>query len=1015
MNRRHQVAINAKLQKIFARQEKDEFLSFPPEGGGGHEYGPEDLDILSTMNNDSQTSTAAALEKLCEFACLVNQAPRGSVFAPNDEDPLWIIYRDILRNAETTMDELTDLEQKAYDEAVSFLFVKEDGVVVGQSAVYQRYNEFKDRYYDTRERGGDVRTLTAEWEAKGCKSKVEKYLDTFKQLSMKYPSLVIAQERNSWLEDAKLLRTLQTDRRFAPTYMFPVDVYKQDWSLHTLQKDEIDRLVKEASGGDDSELQEAEGCTTTKITFECRSVKVDRPWLNRSILESRHWRFPQSLGMQPITCEGDDLSVGRFPAYVASLVLVRNVVVEQELMKSKVVSSPDSKSVNSSGRVDHPVSLKQQAIAEANRQVNSGGRVDYPVSIKQQILSEEKHQESSGLQRPSSSDIRRPTSNNVTRPSGVAPGSRPVRAGNRIVRPSSPMSTPTPTPSAPNATVTSSTIGVRPRADGTESVTTITKETLRVGSEGKMSVMVYICKRLPAPCPNPDAKANWLGGINTAKLNVTQTDGGILEARIDGSKVGSNAYARGSNIVFAAIPQPGYVLEAWLVNSKKQDARGYELSLTLGEEGLNVAAIWKKSRGGNGDRIQLSPDRKTLLKCTLEESDIDMNEYAEFSTVTSIGPGAFENNTTLHQIRISTQVQTIGDRAFAECIKLQQVFLPAGLLNVADSAFERKNSLNGPLFMVDAANESYASFDGLLSGRERVRNMHVATCRHCGASFFLPDGAAPVVCPRCGEAAVDAGETEVCVPDYYFPFRINEVEARSKIQNYFKKRNFVLPAFLEQADRGLELHCCYVPSWEFDVAADSDYAVKFKRISHEDVKNPDGTTTRKENVSYEDRSGHTFQEYLNVAVSASKLLKGNVVDQSQQIRKQPDSEWWNSGAALECYGVQPRQALDQFQNHVASKVKADVNRQLSESAYELHIDTIYRKLRQRLVMRPLWVGSIAYEGTRYLAFVDGDSGLVDKSTTYAIDKQRRNRTYALIAAGVVGAGLLVWLLVSLFA
>ena len=941
MNRRQLEAINAKIKTIFARSEKDEFLSFPPVGASIHEYGATELDLMAVMKEGNNVDETADIEKLCDFAKLVNQPPRGAFFnGDGDGEPLWSVYKEILSSAETTLDTLSPDEQKAYDEAVSFLFITEDDIITAYSKTYEIYNEYQDKYYDTLEKKGNVTLAITEWETMGNKTKVEAMLAIYNQLNTKYPSLFIANEQIHWDKNVRLQTALLSNQLFAPTYMFPTDVYKQEWNQVTINKDEIDRLVE-----GQSDVNEPEDCYTTKITFECRSVKVDRPWLNKDVMRSRNWRFRPSYNMQPIACEGNDLSVGRFPAYVTSLVLMRNIVIEQM------------------------TTSKEKKQETAKPAVTSGGRIDNPNTTKMQITEAEKR-----MQNDSSS---------IPRPSSVAPRQPHLS-------------------------------GTRPTTLGVGTTIVQSKSQKKVGTEGRMSIMAYICKRFPAPCPNPDPNANWIGGLNMAKLTLQQTAGGTLEAYIEGERVGSNSYQVGKTVTIKAIPDSSHVLDAWMVNSKKVALSEYELVQTISAEGLIVSAIWKTSKGSQqSDRFRISDDRKTLQKCMLTDSDIDLNEYAEMNGVTTIGPGAFEDNKTMHKIRISTQVKSIEDKAFAGCTNLQEVIIPAGLLNIAPSAFECKDSIRGPLFVVDSANESYAAFDGVLVSKEHVGKARLATCGKCGTTFFMPsDGAKLQTCPKCGVTLNSEREDIIVMPDFYIPFKANEVEARKNIQSDVKGKSFVLKEFVESVNKDFELHQVYVPYWSYDLTAECEWKAKIKRVKTEKVTNSDGTITQKENVSYEDKNGTVFKEFKDEAIPVSKLLKAENTDLSKQNKISPNGELWTSGAAFELYDMQPRQSLDQLKNNVDRNLRTEVDNQIMDTTESINISAIYKKLKQRLTMRPMWVGRIPFGETDYYVFADGVSGQANKNTTCAIDTKKRNKTYAIIAGVVVIALLILYLLFS---
>ena len=65
-----------------------------------------------------------------------------------------------------------------------------------------------------------------------------------------------------------------------------------------------------------------------RLSFDARSVGLDRPWFVKELLTSRFWRLPN--GQEPLS-DGVDRSKGTCPAYVAGLVFARNVEVTRKV------------------------------------------------------------------------------------------------------------------------------------------------------------------------------------------------------------------------------------------------------------------------------------------------------------------------------------------------------------------------------------------------------------------------------------------------------------------------------------------------------------------------------------------------------------------------------------------------------------------------------------------------------------------------------------------------------------
>lgn len=77
-----------------------------------------------------------------------------------------------------------------------------------------------------------------------------------------------------------------------------------------------------------------------------------------------------------------------------------------------------------------------------------------------------------------------------------------------------------------------------------------------------------------------------------------------------------------------------------------------------------------------------------LLKYNGNDSVVDIPEFVKV-----IGPGAFNENTTVETVRIPADVTEIGGAAFNKCSKLKDVKLPEELKKIGDAAFAECTSL----------------------------------------------------------------------------------------------------------------------------------------------------------------------------------------------------------------------------------------------------------------------------------------------------------------------------------
>ena len=254
------------------------------------------------------------------------------------------------------------------------------------------------------------------------------------------------------------------------------------------------------------------------------------------------------------------------------------------------------------------------------------------------------------------------------------------------------------------------------------------------------------------------------------------------------------------------------------------------------------------------------------------------------------------------------------------------------------------------------------------------------------------------------------------MPEGYLPFKLSEAAAKEAVMVHYRKKKFVKKEFLETADKKMILRRLYLPVWEYDVTSDTDYTAITKKTRTERVTNADGTTTNKQYIDEETKTGHVSDDHKDILLTASKLYSTQALSVLNVPRQQPDNDLWNTGIPLEQYTITPREGVKSILEKVNSDVLDSVHRhaKIGLDPVDFEVNTTYTKLNYRLVMRPVWVGGVEFEGKNYPVFINGYRGDIDNSTklSLAIDTKKRNKTYAMITGIIVLISLILYLLFS---
>lgn len=336
------LAVFAKIQKIYEDTGAGKFLAFPLNNI--YSFTPKNL---SPLLGNGSADAALSLEKTAEFSRIINTPVKGMFFpSAGHETYLWDLYDEILATADIAESNKSESEHKEYKKACEFLFVKDEWEHRTNSESYNAYCDYKDRFYALTEELINLRTnnstpindsklkqkkaeidlLEAEWSSRGNRAKVELYLSIVKNFETSCPSVSWKEIKSGFDKDISLQRSL-SNSDFAPTYLYPFDVLGKNWCTIHIGADEIESLCRSASQELRSRYEFDSGTEEIdSISFEYRSVLIERPWFNDSVFKSRLWRLPSHSNHEAISY-GPDSFAGRFPAYVCALLLSRNFII----------------------------------------------------------------------------------------------------------------------------------------------------------------------------------------------------------------------------------------------------------------------------------------------------------------------------------------------------------------------------------------------------------------------------------------------------------------------------------------------------------------------------------------------------------------------------------------------------------------------------------------------------------------------------------------------------------------
>jgi hypothetical protein len=346
-----QVALIEKAKKVFAL-DAGLFLSFPLVTPVG--FRPSTFAAILAPQSAADYAAAA------DFSRAVNFVPRDQVATLDGENFLWEIFGDVLAHAQPATARNDPVADSQHAAAAALLYQVDADGTPKESAAYLAYRSYRDAWFTAQEDynaqritgeaatdpdarqywhgvvepqlRGAIEQALADWQKLGRRFEIEAALAAEITNAANDPGPRWAQWQASFNPDIDLVNAGPV--RFAPTGYSPTDITgASNWLKTSMSAAEINALVAAAP----AELHIEDSGTVEEVSFEFRSVSVSRPWFASAALTSRIWR---GAAGSEVLSDGGDPPTGRLPAYVAALVLIRNVVLKPKAQAPAVATGP---------------------------------------------------------------------------------------------------------------------------------------------------------------------------------------------------------------------------------------------------------------------------------------------------------------------------------------------------------------------------------------------------------------------------------------------------------------------------------------------------------------------------------------------------------------------------------------------------------------------------------------------------------------------------------------------------
>jgi len=245
-------------------------------------------------------------------------------------------------------------------------------------------------------------------------------------------------------------------------------------------------------------------------------------------------------------------------------------------------------------------------------------------------------------------------------------------------------------------------------------------------------------------------------------------------------------------------------------------------------------------------------------------------------------------------------------------------------------------------------------------------------CDGCGAEFLLPPEQISATCAYCDSAHVVKLETtrELLPPDGIIPHGFNPRRATYHLVQWVEKQG-IIPQNQVDAPRGL-----YMPIWTFDVGGEIDYSGEIVEYEKSALHNKRQPIVRR----VKDRYPVLVDD---LPIPASRKLARHIAAllPTFNLRQtRPYDPRYLADWLAEIYDVPMGDAALDARSQAFNRYKADLPskigqiRNLRMSSANLAIESF------KLVLIPVWVTEISYDGHGHLVLINGQNGTVQGET-----------------------------------
>lgn len=270
-----------------------------------------------------------------------------------------------------------------------------------------------------------------------------------------------------------------------------------------------------------------------------------------------------------------------------------------------------------------------------------------------------------------------------------------------------------------------------------------------------------------------------------------------------------------------------------------------------------------------------------------------------------------------------------------------------------------------------------------MAGAE-MEETRVSGCPNCGAQIEINPDIHATECPFCATPLVtDTGTHRHIKPKAVLPFKLEEREAHTAMNDWLGRLWFAPNGLKEYARQGRSLDGIYVPYWTYDAQTRSRYQGQrgtVYYVTRTVTRDGKPTQVREQRIRWTNVAGRVQRFFDDVLILGSRSLPKTYTDALAPwtlSALEPYQPHYLAGFRAEGYTVDVEEGFEEARGVMDAQIRRDITSDIGGDRQRIsHVSTNVSEITFKHILLPVWMAAYKYKGKSYRFVVNGQTGKV---------------------------------------